>query len=335
VVIVTGASGFVGRYCVKTLIKRGYEVLATAKSEKAENFYKHSKIPFVRVDITNPEDFKKLPQGGVKAIVHTAGLLSIDRHPAKAYFMVNAYGTYNMLEYAVKTNAETFVYTMTHSDVNRAGELYITEDTPRRFGGKETTKYIASKVAAANLVEAFTIEYGIRGISLRLPGIRGWGSRTVAYWEGKEEKFIFNIFVEKAIKSEPIEIWGEHDTKRDLIYIKNIVDGIIGSLKSEKAVGLYNLGSGQGLTIEDEAKAIIKAFSPFKRPSKLVYLPDVEEVRKRSYVFVIDKAKRDFGYVPKFTYEEAMLDMKRDMEKAGKESPWDEWTLENMDVIVI
>lgn len=334
-IIVTGASGFVGRYCVKALVRKGYEVIATARSERAENFYKHSGIPFVKVDITNPGDFKKLPEKEMEAIVHTAGLLSIDRYPAKDYFMVNAYGTYNVLEYCVKVNAKTIIYTMTHSDVNRSGEVHITEETPRIFGGKETSAYIISKVAAADSVSAYTREYGIRGVVLRLPGIRGWGSRTVAHWGGKKEKFVFNTFIEKVMKSEPIQIWGKYETKRDLIYIKNVVDSIIKVLQSEKAVGLYNLGSGQGLTIKDEAKAIIKAFSPSDKPSKLVYCPDIPEVRRRSYIFIIDKAKRDFGYTPKFTYEEAMVDMKKDMDKAGKKTPWDEWTLEDMDIIEI
>ena len=95
-VIVTGASGFVGRYCVKALKQKGHDVLATGKSEKGEKAYANSKIPFVRVDLANPEDLKKLPQEDVDAVIHCAGLLSIDRRPPLEYFMANAIATYKM-----------------------------------------------------------------------------------------------------------------------------------------------------------------------------------------------------------------------------------------------
>ena len=332
-VIVTGASGFVGRYCVKALAQKGHEVLATARSEKGEEVYAHSKIPFVRVDLADAEDLKKLPKEGVDAVIHTAGLLSIDRHPPLSYFMSNSYATYNLADYCANIGVKSFIYTMTHSDVNRSGRLEITEETPRMYGGKETCAYIVSKVAAAEAITSISREYGFRVIILRLPGIRGWGSRHTARWGGNEQKFVFNLFIEKAMKSEPIEIWGHFETRRDLIYIKNVADGIVKALESKTSSGLYNLWSGQGLTIEDEAKAIIKAFCPPGRPSRLSYRPDIEEIRRRSYIFTVDKARRDFGYVPKFTYEEAMVDMKRDMERAGKKTPWDDWSLEDMEAI--
>ena len=144
---------------------------------------------------------------------------------------------------------------------------------------------------------------------MRFPGIRGYGSRDTHY------NCVFHQFIQKAIRSEPIEIWGEHKTVRDLVYIKDVVAAIIGALKSKNAKGLYNIGSGKGMTIEEEAKAIIKAFSPPDNPSEIIYRPDIEEVRKRSYIFDISKAKRDFGYSPKYSYEEALIDYKKEMKR--------------------
>jgi len=169
--------------------------------------------------------------------------------------------------------------------------------------------YIISKIAGINFIEGYSRDYGIQGIFLRFPGIRGYGSRDTHY------NCVFHQFIQKAIRSEPIEIWGEHKTVRDLVYIKDVVAAIIGALKSKNAKGLYNIGSGKGMTIEEEAKAIIKAFSPPDNPSEIIYRPDIEEVRKRSYIFDISKAKRDFGYSPKYSYEEALIDYKKEMKR--------------------
>jgi nucleoside-diphosphate-sugar epimerase len=56
-------------------------------------------------------------------------------------------------------------------------------------------------------------------------------------------------------------------------------------------------------------------FSPSDKPSRLVYRPDIEEVRKRSYIWDISKAKRDLDWEPKYSYEEALADYKKEMER--------------------
>jgi len=144
--------------------------------------------------------------------------------------------------------------------------------------------------------------------------VRGYGSRYVSFWDGRPEVSVFRMFVAKAMRGEPIEIWGEHKTVRDLVYVKDVVAAFIGALNSEKASGLYTIGSGVGLTIDQEAKAIIAAFSPPDKPSKIVYRPDIAEVKRKDQIFSIEKAKRDFGYVPKYSYEAAMRDFKKEME---------------------
>jgi UDP-glucose 4-epimerase len=315
-IIVTGAAGFVGRYLVDQLIKDGFEVLATARSQAGEQYYKKQGVPFINLDVSNEEDFAKLPKQGVEAVVHVAALLLIDvgSWKPKDYFNVNSVGTYNVLEYCRQNKVKKVVYAMTHSDVNRAKEVIITEETPRKFGGTygvgNSVPFIASKIAASTFIEIYDRDRVLDGIVLRLANIRGYGSRDTYY------NCVFHQFVQKALKSEPIEIWGEHKTVRDLIYVKDIVGAFIQAIKSDKAHGLYNIGSGKGLTIEDEAKAIIKVFSPPGKPSKLVYRPDIEEVRKVSCIFNISKAKRELGWEPHYSYEEAMVDYKKEMKRS-------------------
>jgi UDP-glucose 4-epimerase len=310
-ILVTGSTGFIGTYIIDQLVNEGADVVAIGRSKEGEIFYKKMAIPFVRVDITKEEDFNRLPED-IDAVVHCAGLLSIDMYRPQDYLMVNTLGTFNILEYCRKTNIGKIVFAMTHSNVNRAEDVIITEDTPEQFSGP-ATPYIVSKISAMKLIESYSRDYGIQGMSLRLPGVRGYGSRFISFWRGKPEVSVFRMFVAKAMKSAPIEIWGGHKTIRDLVYVKDVAMGFIKALNSKNASGLYNIGSGVGLTIEQEAKAIIEAFSPPDKLSRIIYRPDIEEVRKRSYIFSIEKAESDFGYVPKYSYEDAMKDYKREM----------------------
>lgn len=310
--LVTGATGFIGTYLVDQLVKEGVDVVATGRSKDGEAYYKENAIPFVNLDITKAKDFDKLPKD-VDAVAHLAGLLSIDMYTPRDYLMANALGTYNVLEYCRKNDVRKIVFSMTHSNVNRAKSVIITEDTPEQFSGP-TVLYIVSKIAAMKFIESYGRDYGIQGVSLRLPGVRGYGSRFISFWNGRPEVSVFRMFIAKAMRGEPIEIWGKHKTVRDLVYVKDVASGFIGALNSKKASGLYNIGSGVGLTIEHESKAIIAAFSPPDKRSKIVYRPDIEEVRKRSYIFSIKKAKKDFEYTVKYSYEDAMKDYKKEME---------------------
>jgi UDP-glucose 4-epimerase len=313
-IIVTGATGFIGRYLVDQLVKDGVEVLATVRSERGEAYCKNAGISFIRLNITKEQNFDSLPKENVDAVVHLAALLRVDvlKWTPKDYILTNALGAYNVLDYCRKNSIKKIIYAMTHSDVNRSKDVVITEETPREFestfGLGNVLPFIISKIAGMTFIEVYNRDRVIQGINLRFSAIRGYGSKDTRY------NTVFHRFIQKAMKSEPIEIWGEHKIVRDLVYIKDVVFGIIGALKSDKASGLYNIASGQGLTIEDEAKAIINAFSPPDNPSKLIYRPDLKEERQRSFIFDISKAKKDLDYSPKYSYEAAMKDYKKEME---------------------
>jgi UDP-glucose 4-epimerase len=315
-VLVTGATGFVGTYLVDHLVKEGVEVVATGRRKDGEEYYKSIGVPFANVDITKIGDFAKLPKD-IDAVAHLAGLLSIDMYSPLEYLTINTFGTYNVLEYCRMNDIGKIVFAMTHSHVNQAETTVITEETPEKFSGliskSTSTPYVISKIAAMKFVESYTGNYGIRGISLRLPGVRGYGSRFISFWDGKPEVNAFQKFITRAMRSEPIEIWGKHETYRDLVYVKDVASGFAKALKSKNAIGLYNVASGVGTTIDEELRAIISAFSPKGKPSKLIYRPDIPEVKRKNAIFSIEKAKQDFGYIANYPYEVAMKDYVEEM----------------------
>jgi nucleoside-diphosphate-sugar epimerase len=314
-ILVTGAAGFVGRYVVDQLVQNGEDVLALVHDAHGMEYYSSLDIPVYSTDISTPLDALADWYKSADAIVHTAGLLSIDspRWSSEDYFDVNIKGMYNVLEYARRVGCKKVVNIATHSDTSRCNEKVIYEDTPICYGGGDsgrpgTIAYITSKIAAMNMLNAYALEYGMQGISLRLPGIRGYGSRDTFY------NCVFHQFIQKALKGEPIPIWGKHETYRDLVYIKDVVQAVVCSLKSDSANGLYNIGSGSGLTILEEAQHIIDVFCEPGEVSDIEFHPEIDEVRKNSWIFSISKAKRELGYFPRYSYREGLEDFKKEME---------------------
>lgn len=107
-VIVTGATGFIGREIVSELLERNFEVYQLGYSHANEQF---SKAEFFKVDITNLEEvreLKKLKEADV--VIHSAGLAhqfgEIER---EKFQRVNVEGTKNILELAAALKVRHFV----------------------------------------------------------------------------------------------------------------------------------------------------------------------------------------------------------------------------------
>lgn len=320
-VLVTGANGFIGGYLTQQIKDMGWGLITSYLDVSDMEAWQH---------FDNKEN--------IDAVIHLAALLMIDGHRPEDYFKVNTLGTYNLLEFARRNKIPKFIYAMTHSDTNRCSSVYIHDDEEQRYGTnsfeRNSISFITSKIAAADMVDTYTDMGILNGVNLRLANIRGYGSKDTRF------NSPFHQFIAKAQKGEDIEIWGNPPTtERDMIYVKDVVSAIIKSVENPGIKGWYNIGSGKGMTIVDEAMAIIKVFcaeqddcfvcdmeTANKFPdfpvrvvsnyaSKIIYRQDIEEVRKKSCVFLIDKAKRDLNWEPAYSYEDGLRDMKTYMER--------------------
>ena len=60
-IIITGATGFVGRYLVDHLVRAGEKVIAAGRTRKYDSFFRELGVPFVDLDVARQEDFKGCP----------------------------------------------------------------------------------------------------------------------------------------------------------------------------------------------------------------------------------------------------------------------------------
>ena len=61
-IVVLGGSSFIGAYTVETLAKNGIDVIATGRNDRLKAHFENMGVEYITVDITNKEDFNKLPQ---------------------------------------------------------------------------------------------------------------------------------------------------------------------------------------------------------------------------------------------------------------------------------
>ncbi len=327
-VIVIGATGFIGMYTVEALLQEGKQVIAAGRSQAVGAQLEKMGATFVPLDITKSEDFQKLPSQGVEAVILLAGLLPAnttadlkDTENAADYFKVNVLGSINVLEYCRRNGIKKVVGNCSYGDVAGAWRkgYAITEDEPRdfHFTGDHAV-YVISRNACNDVMEYYNQQHGMQCAWFRFPPVYGVGPHGTIYVNGKAYKSGIATFIDNAKEGKDIELWGDPHIERDIIYVKDVAKAYCMAIESDKTYGLYNMTSGTALTLEDQAKAVIEVFGKDKG-SQLVYRPDKPN-NTPSFLFSMEKAKRDFGFEPRYTN---YVDMMRDYKKEMESGRWD------------
>ena len=322
-IIIIGATGFIGMYTAEAFLEKGYKVLATGRNEAVGNALSKEGASFVKLDITKKEDFSVLPEEGVEGVILLAGLLPanttadlVEEENAADYFEVNVLGTINVLEWARKHNVKKVIGACSYSDVSGAWKkgYAITEEEPRNFSFTgDHSVYVISKNASNDVMEYYNQQHHMQCAVFRFPPVYGAGPHGTINVNGKPYKSGIQTFIENASEGKDIEIWGDPDISRDIIYVKDVARAYVMAIESDKTYGLYNMTSSTSLTLLDQAKAVIEVFGKDKG-SKIVLRPEKKN-NTPSFLFSMEKAKRDFSFVPEYTDFTAMMeDYKKELE---------------------
>lgn len=322
-IAVIGATGFIGMYVVDELVHHGIEVLATGRNRSLAPILEAMGAEFLRLDITKSEDFEELNRYDIDGVILLAALLpanavaDLSEHENAAdYIRVNCLGTINVLEWCRKAGVRKVISCCSYGDTSGAWGTgrAITEDEPRDFSFTgDHAMYVISKNAANDTIEYYNQQHGMQGAVFRFPPVYGVGPHGTILVNGKPYKSGIQTFIERAQAGEDIELWGDPHITRDIIYVKDVARAYRLALASDKTYGLYNMTSGVSLDLEDQARAVIEVFGE-DRGSQIVYRPDKPN-NTLSFLYSMEKAKRDFGFVPEYTdYVAMMQDYKKELE---------------------
>ncbi|MEN6461785.1 MAG: NAD(P)-dependent oxidoreductase [Syntrophomonas sp.] len=321
-IIVFGAAGFIGTYLIDQLIKEDYCVIAADISESGASYYEELGIPYYYVNITDKINFNKLPSEGIEAVINLACVqpanVSEHKYDPVDYIKVNVIGTLNILDFCLKNNVKKIIYTCSHR--NTQGLWKVKEGTAIKEADGRAIKYTGdyaifsiSESAATDCVEHYNQAYGIQGIVFRLPPVYGYGPHTEIYKDGKPLTTGFQVFINNARQGKPLEVWGNYNAGRDIIYVKDVVSAFVLALKKNNISGLYNISSGRLSTLKEEAECIAREFWPQGSQPQLVYKPDKPNSIE-PYFYDISGAKLDLGWEPEYSFSEMIADYKRELE---------------------
>jgi len=316
-IIIFGATGNTGSYLVNYALnffdKNEFEIIATGR--RKTNFFSNRNIPYYSVNIEKEEELNKLPTENVYAVMLLAAQIPsyMEKYNPKRYIDSIIIGGYNVMEYCRKNKVDRILYTQTVFDVSLyAHDNIVKSDMVPNFSYTgDHAVYVIAKNTALELLKHYNQEYGIKRFIFRLPTIYNYSPYPYYFPNGiKTIRPVYKMIF-KAIKSEPLSIWGDPGYSKDMVHVNDFSQMLCRAVLVDKNEGFYNVGTGNPITLEEQIRTIVEIFSPKDNPSKITYEP--YKPCGGGFLMDIENAKQELGYKPVYDCKKLFMDYKKEM----------------------
>ena len=281
-VVITGATGFIGRHLV-TELKGIHEVLALTRQTILDS---NLGVNCVRTDFSREELCQSLR--GCHAVIHLAAQRSY--HGADSSIIENGLLDFRLFQAAEECGVNHIVYASTRG-IYGAQLPPWSEVTPPAPNSLYSLAKLHSEATAA-----FFVQRVLRITTLRLAQVFGLGE-----YEGSA----ITTFLRNAYQGNPIALTVT-GIRREYLYVKDLARAIEKTL-ADPTSGTYNLGSGEVVSLEEVAHGILCAFGR----QKGILTPENRKDMGEYSLMDSTRFRERFSWKPDHTFTEAADDVAR------------------------
>ncbi|MCF7916794.1 MAG: NAD(P)-dependent oxidoreductase [Candidatus Omnitrophica bacterium] len=292
-ILVTGATGFIGRHLVDRLIQLdNYSIVAISRFSKKAKKLKDENIKAIKADISKWEELKELVKLPIDIIIHCAA--AVEAKKKKVLDKTNIVGTENICKLGVELGVEKLIYLSSVAVVSGNKQVPLTENLPYLA----TNVYGQSKLEAEKKVLVYRRK-GLPVIILRPPMVYG----------EDEPHALPNLLKFIKYRMVPLVERGKH--KLHLAYVGNVVEAILFALENDQMFeGSFFVADQETLTAEEVFRKMAEgvcAKPPFCLPRFLTpFFCKLPFVGKRIRFFLKDRAYsidkiKSLGFKPPYS----------------------------------
>lgn len=308
-VLITGGAGFIGSHLAERLIQRGDRVVAldnlsTGSMKNIRGLLQVPNFKFVNDDVRNSETMHVLVEQ-CDVIYHLAaavGVKLIVEQPVHT-IETNIHGSEVVLKIAHKFFKPVLIAST--SEVYGKSEVVpFHEDDDTVLGSTRFTRwsYACSKAIDEFLGLAYHKQYGLPVVVVRF-------FNTVGPRQTGQYGMVIPRFVERALKNEPLHIYGTGRQSRCFGYVGDVVDAVLALMGCKTAPGqVYNVGSTDEITIEALADKVIEMTGSRSVKQHLsyeeAYGQPFDDMMRR--VPSLERIHKMIGYEPKTNLSEIL-----------------------------
>ena len=316
-VLVTGATGFLGRRLVHQLIEQGFTVRALVRESSNTMGLNRSGIELVYGDVTDPDSL--LPAfADIDFVIHAAAGTSGSEEQMRR---VTIEGTRNILDMYRRFAPCKLVYISSCSVYGIAGQpdgAVLNESAPLEAQPHLRGSYSLTKLEAEKLVTDAMEQGDVAATCLRPGTIYGPGGEN------------YTPMVGFSLKNKLFVVIDRNTFILPLVYVDNLVDAIIPAMTADKSTGqVYNVVDTEQIDKKTYMNTFIRKlhpgalhlYFPYKLFAAIVVLqerafgllkrqPVISMYRLESsqnpVVYDVGKIRDELGWMPKVGFGEAV-----------------------------
>ncbi len=241
-VIVTGAQGFIGQHCVRSLLRNGYEVHALSRSgETPVNL----RLKWHQVDILSSETSLMVRQIKPDALLHLAWYTEHGIYWQSPLNTEWLYATERLIRECLDAGASRVVTAGTCAEYNwSAGDFSETVSDSFEPG----TAYAKAKLDVSRFIEQLVAE----NVSAAV------GRLFYVYGPGEGANRLIPQIIQKLLANAPMHCRLQKQL-RDFCHVEDIADGFTKLIDANDGRGVFNLASGVPVSVEAMASLIGQA----------------------------------------------------------------------------
>src|SRR5262244_2549622 len=270
-ILVTGGAGFIGSHMADRLLKEGHDVVIVDNESTGRRSNVPAGAKYIRADVTHLDQLEPVFAGGLDAVFHIAGQVSLIRSYSDPTLDLhtNVEGTINVLRLCLRSRVPRLLYASSMTVYGHTAVLPTLEDTvccPVSYYG--ITKYAAERYVHATGARQ-DLEFDFRVTSFRMYNVYGSRQALDNPYQG-----VLGIFLGNLLRGEPITIFGDGEQSRDFIHISDVARAWACALDNPASYGsVFNLGSGARLSINQVADQVLAAFGRRRADWRIVHRP--------------------------------------------------------------
>lgn len=308
-ILITGGAGFIGSHLAEKCIQQGHRVtviddLSTGCMENIAAVKDHPQFEFVYDTVRNEGTMFLLVEK-CDVIFHLAAAVGVQLIVDRPVHTIetNIHGTEVVLSAANKFRKKVLIAS-TSEVYGKSEKIPFHEDDDTVLGSTRFSRwsYACSKAIDEFLALAYHQQYGLSTIIVRL-------FNTVGPRQTGQYGMVIPRFVERALKNEPIQIYGDGQQTRCFCCVHDIVEGLMNLMQCSQTCGkVFNMGSQEEVSIETVADKIIELTQSQSTKEHLTYEQaygkPFDDMRKR--VPCLERIHQTLGYSPKYTFEQTL-----------------------------
>jgi UDP-glucose 4-epimerase len=276
--VILGGRGFLGSHLALELLRHGHHVRIFDRP------HSQSALPvptrdIVEGDFANREDLVVALDGCEVAFHLVCTTLPASSNDNPLYDVeTNLVSTIGCLEVARASGLRKVVFASSGGTIyGIPRDLPVPEDHPT----EPLCSYAISKLAIEKFLHLYAHLHGLDYTVLRIANPYGEGQSPL------HKQGAVAVFTYKALKGEPIQVWGDGEVVRDYLYVGDVAEALLKAAAYAGAQRIFNIGAGRGYSLNQllarlEAllgRAIERAYLPARPFDTPINVLDISRAR--------------------------------------------------------